>query len=428
LGLVLQIVIALVVVVGLITIIMSVKNWHWAQMLLLLAIFFTTIGVLFLGMEVYRIHRNLRAGMPAKKKLIEEIEAVNLALRHGTNDPEVISRAFAGEPFNGEVPYDAEEETRMPAMPTWQNRLDDLIRDRGRVWDGVKATGPVDPATGRIPVQLQAGHGLTQGSIVFAFERGPANGANAEQGAQYLGEFEVVEAPADGNTAILQAVQKLDNRTGTRLQRSAQNQQITWRLYESTPLDRHELFAGKSEEELRQLLPAASVEQYLRHGKQPTADDDQYAKAAFNEKGERVALDDPAKTEERYDRPLRDYAYLFSELMRHRAELEAGIAGLTEDINRLNAANESAKLLTAHRQQELEVLEKDRQFMERDRQAIEQHRDKVLAALERARQAVARLIPMNMELARELIQRATVAAGQSAAPGGAEFLSAPALQ
>jgi hypothetical protein len=413
----------------LITIIMGVKNWHWAQMLLLLSIFFTSIGVLFLGMEVYRIHRNLRAGMPAKKQLIEEIEAVNLALRQGTNDSEVINRAFASEPFNGEVPYDAEAEGRMPGLPMWESRLRDVIRDRGRVWDGAKAAGPVDPATGRIPVQLPTPqHGLTEGSIVFAFERGAPSGANPDQGAQYLGEFKVVGAPAESNTVTLESVQKLDNRTGNRLLRSAQNPQVTWRLYESMPLDRHELFAGKSEEELRQLLPADSVEQYLRHGKQPTADDDEYVKAAFNEQGQRVALDDPDKTEERYDRPLRDYAFLFSELMRQRTELSTAIAGLTEDINRLKAANESAKLLTAYREQEIEVLQKDSEFMERDRQTIEQHRDRVLAALANAVQAVTQYIPRNAQEAQELIQQRTAQLPGPEAPGGADFLSAPGGQ
>jgi hypothetical protein len=423
-----QIVIALVVVVGLITIIMSVKNWHWAQMLLLLSIFFTSIGVLFLGMEVYRIHQTFRSGMPAKEQQLAELEEVNRALAQGTKDPEVITGAFAGEPFNGEVPFDAEAEgSRMPGVEVWKSRLDDLIRDRGPVWDGVKATGPVDPATGRIPVAIPGGSGgLEENMIVYAFERGAPNGAQAEQGAQYLGEFRVHEVREDGVT--LESVHKLDNRTGNRLVRSAQNPQVTWRLYGSMPLDRHELFADKSEEELRQLLPAASVEQYLRHGTRPTEDDDQYVRAAFNEKGERVALDDPAKTEERYDRPLRDYAFLFAELLRQRTLLGTAIAGLTEDINRLKAANENAKLLTAHREQELVALEQDRELMARDRQTIEEHLDKVQAALENARQAVGRLIPLNVELAQELIQRRTAQLGEPAAPGGSEFLSAPGGQ
>ena len=423
-----QIVIALLVVVGLITIIMSVKNWHWAQMLLLLSIFFTSIGVLFLGMEVYRIHQTFRAGMPAMKQQLVELEEVNRALRQGTKDTEVINRAFAGDPFNGEIPYDLEAEgSRMPGLAVWQSRLNDLIRDRGPVWDGVKATGPVDPATGRVPVAIPGGpRGLEVDMIVYAFERGAASGATPEQGAQYLGEFRVHEVREDGVT--LESVQKLDNRTGNRLLRSAQNPQVTWRLYSSMPLDRHELFAGKSEEELRQLLPAASVEQYLRHGKEPTPDDDPYVRAAFNEEGERVALDDPEKAEERYDRPLRDYAYLFAELMRQRTLLSTAIAGLREDVNRLKAADENAKQLTAYRESEIEVLEKDRDFMLRDREAIEKHLDRVLAALENARDAVTRLIPMNMEQARELIQRQTAQLQGPEAPGGPEFLSAPDVQ
>jgi hypothetical protein len=430
-----QILIAVVVLVGLITIIMSVKNWHWAQMLLLLAIFFTSIGVFFLGMEVYRIHRNLRAGMPAKKQQIAELEEVNRALRQGTKDQEVITRAFAGDPFNGEIPYqglkqmgdDEAAASRMPGLPVLESWLRVVMRDRGPVWDGVKAAGPVDPATGRIPVAIPGGpRGLEVDMIVYAFERGAPNGAQAEQGAQFLGEFRVHEVGENG--VMLESVQKLDNRTGNRLLRSAQNPQVTWRLYGSMPLDRHELFAGMSEQELRQLLPAESVEEYLRHGKEPTPDDDPYERAAFNELGERVALDDPKKTEERYDRPLRDYAYLFAELMRQRTVLSTAIDGLREDISRLNAANESAKQLTAYRQEEIAVLEKDRDFMLRDRQTIEAHRDKVLAALERARQAVARLIPDNLNLAQQLIQRQTAQLQGAEAPGGAEFLSAPGGQ
>src|SRR5215213_681429 len=122
---------------------MSIKNWHWAQMLLLLAIFFTSIGVLFLGLEVYRIHRNLRAGMPAKLAKIEGIEEENRALRHGTRDPAVIAQVFQPPTFPDGAPYDEEAEGRMPGLEVWRNRLQDLARDRGRVWRGVKASGPV---------------------------------------------------------------------------------------------------------------------------------------------------------------------------------------------------------------------------------------------------------------------------------------------
>ncbi|MBA3480780.1 MAG: hypothetical protein H0T51_03100, partial [Pirellulales bacterium] len=316
-ALVLQIVVVLLVLVGLITTIMSIKNWHWAQMLLLLSIFFASLAVLFLGMEVFRIHRNLRAGMPAKIAKIEDLEEVNEAFLHGTRDAEVISRAFAGDPFGGEVPYDAEAEGRMPGMGVWRSRIQDLARDRGRVWRDVKAAGPVDPATGRIPVTLPAPrpHGLEKDAIVFAFEQGPPNPATPDQGRQFLGEFRVVDEPGEDGVT-LESVQRLDERTGGRLVRSATNPQIAWRLYETMPSDRHEMFAGLSEENLKTLLPAATINEYLRHGKEATPDDDEYHRAAFDDEGKRVALDDAAKVKELYDRTLRDYAYMFSELLR----------------------------------------------------------------------------------------------------------------
>ncbi|HEX6961497.1 MAG TPA: hypothetical protein VF175_06495 [Lacipirellula sp.] len=418
-GLVLQIVIALVVVVGLITIIMSVKNWHWAQMVLLLAIFFTSLGVLFLGLEVFRIHRNLRAGMPATREKIEQFERLNFALEQGTQDQELINRAFAGEPFNGEVPPLVQEEGRMPGLGYWEQQLADWRRDRGPVWNNVTAAGPLDPATGRIAVAIpQQPHGLAAESIVFLFEDGPVNAAAPDQARQYLGEFRVAEAGENG--VILEPVHRLDQRTGNRLLRSAQAK-TPWRMYETMPLDRHELFADLSDEELRQLLPAASVEEYIRHGGEPTPDDDEYHRAAYNEKGERVELDDPAKTEERYDRPLRDYAFLFAELMRQRTILGATIAGITEDINRLKAAQENAAQLTAHREQQLEMLTGDRDMMVRDQQTIEKLRDAVLAALENARQRVADLIPQNVQLAQQLIQQQTARLPAAAIPadGGA---------
>ncbi len=394
--LVLQIVVLLVVLVGLIATILSIKNWHWAQMLLLLSIFFTTIGVLFLGMEVFRIHRNLRAGMPARLQQIEKLDEVILAFRHGTRDAEVIARAFP----NG-APYDDEAEGgRMRGLPIWRSRLQDQARDRGRVWRDVKAAGPVDPATGRIPVTIPTRpHGLEQNAIVFAIAQGAPNPTTPDQGPQFLGEFRVVEVREDG--ATLESVQKLDNRTGERLVRSAQN---PWRLYETMPGDRHELFAGKNEKTLKTLLPSATLDEYLRHGTPATADDDQYHRAAFNEKGERVALDDAAKVEELYDRTLRDYASLFADLMRQRTLLAAERAGLAEDNKRLLAAQENALKLTAHRKQEIEALDKDVGFMQRDQQVIEKLRDVVVAQLATAKGMVAELLPANAQVAERFVQ------------------------
>jgi hypothetical protein len=400
LTLVLQIVVALVVVVGLITIIMSIKNWHWAQMLLVLSLFFASIAVLVLGLEVFRIHRTFRKGMPALEEQIAKVQQENEALERGTRDELLASRIFSdGLPFNMEA------EGRMPAMDVWKQRLQVQARQRGRVWSGVTPAGRVDAATGQVPVVIPAPrpHGLEQDAIVYAFEQGPPNPANPDQPAQYLGEFRVTATTENG--ATLQSVQGLDPRTGGRLARSAATPGAVWKLYETMPMDSHEHFAGLNEQQLRGLLPAESLPEYLRHGTKATPDDDERHRAGYDEQGKRVGPDDAAKaTEWRYDRQLRDYAYLFAELARERVVLLAQRAGLIEDNARLKAANENALKLTAHRQLEIKTLTADLDHMKRDRQEIQNLLATVKQQLANARQRVATLIRENAQLAQNLIE------------------------
>ena len=153
-ALILQIVVLLLILVGLITIIMSIKTWHWAQMVLVLGIFFMAIATLFLGMETFRIHRNIRKVIPAKEKQLAELEEENRALQFGTRseDPAVM-RLINSEAWGGESPFDAEAEGRLPGMQVWINRLQDLARARGRVWRNAMPTG-FDQKTGRVAVTI----------------------------------------------------------------------------------------------------------------------------------------------------------------------------------------------------------------------------------------------------------------------------------
>lgn len=407
----LQIVLALVVLVGLITTIMSVKNWHWAQMLLLLGIFFSALGTLVLGMEVFRIHRNLRQGIPAKEVQLADVRAEIEALQRGTRDATLAARVFAPE----EPPFDFEAEGEMPSANVWSKRLQSMARNRGRVWRGVQPTG-FDPQTGRVVVNVAEPkpHGLTKQSIVFAFEQGEPNAAEPAKGPRYLGEFRVVETQPD--TVQLEPVLKLDVAPGAvpawfpqlqaaRLQRVAQSKG-PWSLYETMPADRHELFANLTDEQLKQMLPASSVEEYLRHGTPATDDDDQYHRAGYDEQGRRLGPDDLDKAVKTlYDRQLRDYAYLFAELLRRRVVMTAQHSGLTEDIAKLKAANANGLKLSAHRQAEITGLTGDLQHMQRDQQAIESLLSKITAQLEFARTRTAELLSENLRVAADFAQR-----------------------
>lgn len=422
-ALVVQILLLLLLLVALIGTFMSIKNWHWAQMLLMLGIVLFGASSLLLTAETLRTHRALRKGLAGKETDLARVERENEALVRGTRDPGLIGGMFVDG-----VPFDQEAEGRMPGLPEWNQRLQVLSRERGRVWRGVSRVGAVDPS-GKVQVQIpgpvtaegQASpHNLQKDSVVFAFEQGPPNGADPQQGAQYLGEFRVMEVNNDG--AVLQSIAQLDQRTGNRLQ----NSRVPWSLYETMPSDSHELFVGKDEALLRQLLPEQVVPQYLRQGGPVTPDDDPAYRAYYDEAGRRVGPDDAAAgaegLQERFDRPLRDYAYLLAELSKQRATLIADRQALVEDNKKLQQAQASAAKLTAYREQEKAALQDDLAKMEADRQAIEKHRDSILAQLATARELLKKAEAYNAELAQLLVDRqlAMVEAIDATAPLPAE--------
>jgi hypothetical protein len=467
LTLVLQILIAIVVLVGLITAIMSIKNWHWAQMLLLLGIFLSALGTLVLGLEVFRIHRNLRRNLPKLEQQITDVENQTEALERGSSAPERVGPIVAElgdpatlaanartvaesltpeaavrlQPITGTANVAAAQEVLrrwannleaasknkslqaalttqldkiresndLPSVQHWTQQLDDVYRQRGRVWRGVAPAGPIDAKTGRIAVNIPQPKpsGLAKDAILFAFQQGEPNAANPMQGAQYLGEFRAVEVQPQG--AVLEPVIQLDQRTGTRIMQSQQaagGRGGSWVLYETIPADRHELYANLSDAELKKRLPAASVDEYIRHGQKGAKDQiEEHVRASFDEAGLRLGPDDEAKAAEwRYDRQLRDYAYIFAEAARQTALALAERAALNEDITKLKTAQTSAEQYKAQRTEEKGGLAGDLTHIEADRTAIESLLAAVKSQLDEARRRLADLLAANSMLAQQLTQ------------------------
>ncbi|MEM9658661.1 MAG: hypothetical protein AAF961_09900, partial [Planctomycetota bacterium] len=331
-----------------------------------------------------------------QEEKLEQVERQVEALKIGTRSTDVIRSVFAGE-----TPFDVEAEGGMPSLDYWNHRLQAMSRSRGRVWRGVTRASDVDQANSRVRVNVPAPqpHGIEEGAILYAFEVGPPNGANPTQGRQYLGEFRVAEAGPAGVT--LESTHRLNARTGKRLE----NSQGEWRLYETMPADRHDLFAGVGEEQLRDWLPSAAVEEYLRHGGPVTADDDPSRRASFDDKGLRVGPEDLAAAsgvEERYDRPLREYAFLFDMLWRQYAVRVATLAALKEDIAQLDEAGKAALELTSYREQERDALQRDLQNVQRERQFIRAHLSAVTERLEKFNAAISALLAKNVQLAEQI--------------------------
>jgi uncharacterized membrane-anchored protein YhcB (DUF1043 family) len=374
LPLVFQILLGIFVLGGLVAIFLSTKYWHWSLVTLVSFIFLFGIIFLVLAADTMRIHRNLRMNLPRLEEQIAQLEKQNQQLLRGLNEDRGI--------------VELEHQLRM------------VTRERGRAWRDVAPAGQLNQGRIEVNIPAPAPHGLGKDTIVYAFETGNANPNEPAGGRQYLGEFRVVETKETG--AVLEPVGILDRRTGERLARS----QGPWSLYETMPVDRYKTFAGMGEEELRKRLPASVVEQFIRHGQDADANDDPRNVVGVDENGKQLPPDQIENAAKKiFQRPLVDYAYLFSELARQKVVLMARIEAVTEDNAKLTAALESAEKLSAFREDQKKLMKADLAGMKKDRAAIEAHLKAVNKQLENARHLIDDFLAANSELAKDLAAR-----------------------
>ncbi|MEM9186342.1 MAG: hypothetical protein AAGB00_07600 [Planctomycetota bacterium] len=392
-------IIALAAVLTIVAAILGSKFWHWAHVLVVAALSFTTIGFSFLVAEVLDVRtRYLKRAEDAAVRL-EAQEELNGAIVRGSRDAGIVNRLIGRE-----VPIEpiGDENLRSPGLVDLRHDLRLQNRTLGRIWRDLQPLGRPDPQTFEVQVGSESEQplGIEEGAILFLFEQGPANSANPQQGPQYLGEFRVLSA-ADQQLAI-SPVLALDGYEAQRLLAS----QGRWSLYETMPVDRHDMFAGFTNDELRGLLPAASVEDYLRDGTPWTVDDGEWVKEGRNARGEIVGVEDwTDETKFVYRRPLRDYAFLFNDLAKQRVELEAQGLALKEDIAKLKATLTRAEKLSRLREQEQRKLKTDLAGVQRDRKAVEAHLAAVEGQLARGRALLEKVVAANARLADQLAAR-----------------------
>lgn len=397
-GLYIQILLGVLVLASFVIAYFAARTWHWSHVLVMLGIFLSTVGYFVLAAETLRINAVLRKSFNEVQAEVATVEAQTIALRKGSREPQVMNQLRALEV---RLPDDAET---LRSMNELDHQLNLITRLRGRVWRNVGKVG-FDPATGQlqIGVEAPAPAGFNKDSVVFLFEQGESALPDPTQGAQYLGEFRIRETA--GQQASLEPVLRLDEFETGRIA----NSQGPWILYETMPMDRHEIFASMTEEEIRKLIPEASVQEYVRHGKEAVADDDEFHRAGYDESGKRVGPDEFDKAAKQvYERRLRDYALEFEQLSRHRAVLVAEISGVRQDVEKLAAAQESAKKLEAFRTDEVRRLTIDLAGVKKEREAIDRHLGLVQRQVARAQELLAQTIQQNSELAKELARQQAI--------------------
>jgi hypothetical protein len=375
----------------------SARTWHWGHVLVVLGIFLSTLGFFVLSAETLRINAVLRKQVNDLDRQLTDVEARNAALENGTEDLNIIN-----ELRNQEVrmPEDAES---IPSLAELEHELLLETRRRGRVWWNVTPAGfNAQNDTVAINIARPVPSGVEPQSVVVVFEEGqpqsPAPGA--QRGAQYLGQFRVVQA--EGQAATLEPILPLDNFERQRLSSS----RGPWVMYDTMPADRHAIFARMSEEELRQKLPPQSVEEYLRHGKEASPDDPPARVVGFDENEKRLPPDQVDQAARKvYQRRQRDYALEFDELSRRRLELQVDIDAAKQDLERLTAANKSAQKLQAYRQDEIQKLNNDLAGITNERQAIERHLAQLQQRIANGRALLNETLRRNSQMARQLAAR-----------------------
>jgi hypothetical protein len=381
---------------------LGARTWHWGHVIVVMGIFLSTLGFFILLAEIVRINKVLQTDFQRAETSLNDMKARNVALRKGTNNTTIIA-AMQNEDPPLTAPENAES---IPGITQLDHDLLLQTRVRGRVWRGAKRTGDINPQTGAMTIGFEgsAPPPLPKDTVVYLFEDGapqlPA-ADGAPRGAQFLGEFRVTGQPAQ-----LTPARPMDDFERKRLAAS----RLPWIIYETMPIDRHEIFAGKPEAELKQKLPPTSVTEYLRDGQDATADDDPARQVGYDAEGNRLPPDkltDAVK--KKYSRRLRDYAVEFETLARQRVALEAKIAATTNDIARLKTAEQSAKQLQAFRQEEKARLTTELAGITKERVTMQKHLAQIEAQLARVNQLLAETLRRNSQIVRELSGRSSPA-------------------
>lgn len=389
-------------VVSIVLAIFANRYWHWAHVMVVFGLVFST--VLFANLA-YRV-LNLRtkpqlAEKQAAEQLDKQLELID-AIERGTEDRGMVSQL--SEPLGLD-----EDASKIASIGDMEHALRMVSRERGRLWDNVRAMGQPNPQTLQVDVVVAEDAppiNLSQGAILYAFEQGePINGA------AYLGEFRVVQAQP--RQLRLEPVLSMYPEDLRRYAASAADGRL-WTLHESMPVDSHELFDGLSDEQLQAMLPESTVEEYLRDGTPFESDDDLFRKMGLSEDGRLLGPEDAGKAvREIYSRKLRDYAYLFQEHAQRQAELRAEGAALTSNKQKIEDALSGAKQLLAERQETQQKLKRDLAGAKRDQQTVEAHLAELQKQLKIAQELLNQTLAANVRTADDLSALQAAWAGQA---------------
>lgn len=190
-----------------------------------------------------------------------------------------------------------EEDTKAKLAEIHQVRaeLANLNIDRQRVWYNCDPKVSLDRKTGSVSIKINIDQpkqtGVVKNSILYVFESAPAT-----QKGRYLGKYKVTAVSDTDKQITLEPAFKL---TQTDLDKLA-SEKAPWNLYDSLPHDNHWIFAQLNEQDKKAWLPADIADEYLK--------------------------------DEKNERQLIDYSYLFDEYRFETSDLIDQIEATDRDL------------------------------------------------------------------------------------------------
>jgi hypothetical protein len=282
--------------------------------------------------------------------------------------------------------------------------------DRGRVWYGCR---PQAVQGGKVLVAwpFPEPHRLAPKTVVWLFDEAPV-----ADGGRYLGQFTVAGAPPQ-QIELAPSV-RLTQAEVQRLQQSAARNGASWALYEAMPADKHEAFAGLSEEQLRAMIPESTVAEYVMDGQLTTLGEVKQRGLKgkvfqVDENGEIVMVEGLPKEvlgeDEKgmYVRQLRDYEESFRQDQLWRSAWIDRMATNTRNRDYLRTSDEDLRRQVQYRQKEHDQLVAEKEKYEKERDLYAWYRNAIDEKLKAVRAAVSESINTNQAMAGEIarIQR-----------------------
>jgi hypothetical protein len=358
----------------------------WNKVLLGL-IFVAAVAFFYLGARTLKTHQHWRERAQEFEERIAALDEENVVL-------------VAGVEREGRVVEDGIRQLKI--------ELEKLLLDRGRAWTECTPQG-ADPQTGQVHVVPGAPspHGLVPNTVLFVFEGKRGVEEEVENRGRYLGQFKVV--PSDDGQVDRVRLEPSQEMTPEQRQRLAASRGF-WVMYDVMPIDNHYLFERLSEEEKRALLPASTVEEYIRDGQEATWDDldawgagglivDEEGKPLLDEQGERIA-----GAKGIYRRQLRDYRSLMDLYHKQRTLLVDLRESAERDLQYLTAALQDAERQVAFRQREVAGLKADLAKYRAERDAVVAHHKAVQQKLDELNRGIGQLLADNRAKASHIAQ------------------------